>query len=82
MSMTGVGLFLPRGLDLPFETVLSLEIQGSSGEAITRTMKNVDAAWSHYGLEYRHLCDDFHEVVSDLVAGGHRDFDWQWTIAR
>ena len=82
MSMTGVGLLVPRSTILPFETLVNVEIDGCSAEAITRTCRAVDTAWLHYGLEFCPLPADFHEVVSDLVAGGHRDFDWQWDVAR
>ena len=82
MSMTGVGVLLPRNAILAFESVVSVEIRGCFADAITRTCRSVDTTWLHYGLEFCPLPADFHEVVSDLVAGGHRDFDWQWDIAR
>lgn len=80
--MTGVGVLIPRGFDIAVGTIVSVEICGASGEAIIRTTRVVDAAWAHYGLEYCPLGDAFHEVVSDLVAGTHRNFDWQWNIAQ
>jgi len=33
-------------------------------------------------MEYGHLSSDFRDLVDDLVAGTHKEFDWQWTIAR
>lgn len=80
--MTGAGLLLPRGVDVTIGTVVCVEICAAAGDAIIRTTRAVDAAWAHYGLEYCPLGDAFHGVVSELVAGGHRDFDWQWNIAR
>ena len=82
MSMTGVGLLIPRGFDLPVGTIVSVEVNGAWGDAIVRTSRAVDDAWAHYGLEYCQLGGDFHEVVSSLVAGAHRNSDWQWGISR
>ena len=80
--MTGVGVLLPRGVAVAVGTMVGVEICAAVGDAIVRTTRAVDAAWTHYGLEYCLLEDAFHEVVSELVAGGHRNFDWQWTTAR
>ena len=82
MSMTGVGVFIPRGVDLPIGSVVTIEIRGAAGEAIVRTMRMADAFWAHYGLQYCALEGRFHELVSELVAGTHKEFDWQWNIAR
>ena len=82
MSMTGVGLLIPRGFELSVGSVVTVDFGGASCDAIIRTTRAVDAAWAHYGLEYCHLTHDFHEVVSTLVAGQHRHSDWQWDIAR
>ena len=83
MSMTGVGVVAPRNDALRVGTVVTLEIRRASGEAIIRRIADVpDTICLHYGLEYCQLRDDFHEVVGNLVAGTHKEFDWQWTIAR
>jgi hypothetical protein len=82
MSMTGIGLLVPRSTILPFETVVTIEIYSCTADAITRTCRTVDTTWLHYGMEFCPMPADFHELVSDLVAGGHRDLDWQWNIAR
>ena len=82
MSLTGVGLFIPRNVHVPIGSVVTVEIRGAAGDAIVRGVRNVDDFWAHYGLEYSALEGHFHEVVSELVAGAHKEFDWQWNIAR
>jgi hypothetical protein len=81
MSMTGVGVVAPRNDALRVGSVVALEIRGASGEAIIRRISDVDSTCAHYGLEYGHLVDDFREVVGDLVAPTHQQYDWQWTTA-
>jgi hypothetical protein len=82
MSMTGVGLFIPRNVALPIGSVVTVEIRGATGQMIVRGARNVDDFWAQYGFEYCALEGDFHELVSQLVAGTHIEFDWQWNIAR
>jgi hypothetical protein len=83
MSMTGVGVVAPRNDALRIGTVVTFEIRRASGEAIIRRISDVaDSTCVYYGLEYCQLRDDFHEVVGDLVAGTHKQFDWQWNIAQ
>ena len=80
ISMTGVGVVAARYDALRVGAVLSLEIRGASGEALIRKISAVaDPTSAHYRLEYCQLASDFHDVVGDLVADTHKDFDWQWT---
>src|SRR5438876_3754672 len=81
ISMTGVGVVAARNDALRVGTVVSLEIRGASDQAIIRGA-GADLTSAHYGLEYCQLAGDFRDVVGDLVAATHKDFDWQWTIAR
>ena len=80
--MTGVGLIAHRNAALRVATVVTIEIRGASGEAIIRRTIDVDSRWARYGLEYCPLSATFHEVISDLVVPMHKEFDWQWDIAR
>ena len=80
--MRGVAVVAPHDDAVRVGTVVTVEIRGASGEAIIRRIHDIDSACVRYGMEYRQLVGDFHEIVSDLVAGAHKQFDWQWTIAR
>src|SRR5438552_9103021 len=79
MSLTGVGVLVPRDRSLVVGAVVDLEIRGAFGEAVIRRISYItDADRAHYGMEYGHLSADFRDLVGELVAGTHKEFDWQW----
>ena len=83
MSLTGIGVLAPVTALCRWGPVVNLEIRGTSGDAVIRRISYItDADRALYGMEYGHLSSDFRDLVGDLVAGTHKEFDWQWTIAR